>query len=175
MIEIRTDKRLGWLFILLSGPVLVGVWIASFYEGNLPLLVITCVWTVFVPAFCIGIHLVRNPRLLIRLDDLKLQLFTGSLWQNAAMVSIPCHWITSLKIEEAAPNDGTMCYIVVETSEPVVLTKKAQRWAAATRHCSMRSDAPATFLMWSLWHVNDPVEALTSRLKDHLQTIRTAA
>lgn len=122
-----------------------------------------------MPALGIGIRLVRNPRLLIRLDDLKLQLFTGSLWPNAAMVSIPCHLIASLKIEAAAHNDGTMYYIAIETSEPIVLKKSAELRASVTRRCSKHSDVPAAFLMWPLWHVNEPVEALTNRLNDHLR------
>ncbi len=126
-----------------------------------------------VLGFLVGITVVFKPPILIQMDEHCLRLFSGSLFGNKVLISIPSHLIVCMRFQDAGSNDNAMGYVIIETTEAVALSRQALRWGSKVFSRDQPVDASSHVIKWPLWHLSESTEALTIKLNQRLQIIRS--
>lgn len=143
--ELRTGKLIGYIFAIPSSIILA---FSLYFSLQSPIVLLVSI--IFALAASVGFSLILNPRLLIKLENNTLELYTGSLWANKKQIKISAQDIIHADILPYSDGESMSWFLYLDLENPPIIPDQAQRWIKASFSKKTRNEASDKSLMWPL-------------------------
>lgn len=158
--EIRSGRLIGYIFAIPCIPILAFSLYASLSEPTFLL-----VSFFFAIGSAVGISLLRNPKLLVRIKEGKMELYPGSLFGNAMQVKIPIEEIDDLQVHTVSVSNGTSWFLTLHLNKAQELSESTKKLIRTSTRFSKLKNAPEDILHWSLSWPEGGVKQTETKLK----------
>lgn len=158
--EIRSGRLIGYIFAVPCIPILAFTLYASLSEPNFLM-----VSFFFAIGSAVGLNLLRNPKLLVRIEEEKMELYPGSLFGNTKQIEVLLEDIDDLEVRSISDNEGTSWFLTLHLNTTQDLSEAAKKWIQTSTRFSKLENAPDNVLHWSLSWPEGGVKQTEQKLK----------
>ncbi len=159
---IRTSKSIAFWFMLPS-LIIAGAIIKLAFEDWYMWLILPF----FLYGFWLGLKLIANPKVLIKVINKELWLYEGSLiHESIPKIKIPFEYIESFDVQMFKDNRGASWFLTLKLKQSVKLSEPAKKAIAS----SIRFTKLAVEPKFIPWGVNWP-EGGAKNLKQRLDQV----